>query len=105
MAHVGALPQINRHITTHDANGKAIFSNDIPEVNPMKPNPDGIAFALSYTTKGFPVDLTNDTDIKAYRGYLENVPGLVISGGTVLRHVDIPPKMECAMHRTVSLDY
>ncbi|OCL05270.1 cupin domain-containing protein [Glonium stellatum] len=105
MAHVGALPQIHRYITTHDANGKAIFSTNIPEVNPMKAHSDGIAFALSYTTKGFPVDLTDDGDINVYKGYLEDAPGLVVSGGTVLRHVDIPPNTKCAMHRTVSLDY
>ncbi|OCK80380.1 cupin domain-containing protein [Lepidopterella palustris CBS 459.81] len=95
-----------RYITTHDTNnGKAVFSADIPEVNPMKPNADGIAFALSYTTKGFPVDINKDADIRVYEGFLENAPGLVVSGGTVLRHVDIPPNTACAMHRTVSLDY
>lgn len=105
MAHVGALPQIHRYITTHDANGKAIFSKAVPEENPMVPHDDGIAFALSYTTKGLPVDMGADTDLHVYKGYMEKAPGLVISGGTVLRHVDIPPKMECTMHRTVSLDF
>jgi quercetin dioxygenase-like cupin family protein len=105
MAHVGALPQIHRYITTHDSNGKAIFSNALPEVNPMVPNSDGIAFALSYTTKGFPVDINDDSDIKVYEGFLKEAPGLVVSGGTVLRHVDIPPSTACTMHRTVSLDY
>lgn len=71
----------------------------------MKPNDDGIAFALSYTTKGFPVSMDNDEDFGVYDKYLNNAPGLVVSGGTVLRHVDIPPNTECAMHRTVSLDY
>ncbi|KAF2205537.1 hypothetical protein GQ43DRAFT_436880 [Delitschia confertaspora ATCC 74209] len=105
MAHVGALPQIHRYITTHDSNGKAIFSNVVPEENPMVPNDDGIAFALSYTTKGFPVDMNNDEDLKVYEKYLHTPPGLVVSNGTVLRHVDIPPNTACTMHRTVSLDY
>lgn len=71
----------------------------------MKANDDGIAFALSYTTKGFPVDMTDDQDLEVYGNYLNSPPGLVVSGGTVLRHVDIPPKTKCTMHRTVSLDY
>ena len=71
----------------------------------MKPNDDSIAFALSFTTKGFPVDMNGDKDLDVYGHYLKDAPGLVVSGGTVLRHVDIPPKTECTMHRTVSLDY
>ena len=53
----------------------------------MKPNDDGIAFALSFTTKGFPVDMNEDKDLDVYGQYLNNAPGLVVSGGTVLRSV------------------
>jgi quercetin dioxygenase-like cupin family protein len=105
MAHVGALPKIHRYITTHDKDGKAIFSDRFNEESEMKPNDDGIAFALSYTTKGMPVSMNGDEDLDVYGRYLNNAPGLVLSGGTVLRHVDIPPNTKCAMHRTVSLDY
>lgn len=59
----------------------------------------------SYLTKGFPVDLANDADIKTYEPFLTSPPGLTTSGGSVLRHVDFPPEMSCAMHRTVSIDY
>jgi quercetin dioxygenase-like cupin family protein len=105
MAHTGALPKIHRYITTHNDKGQAIFSNAFDEESKMQPNDDGIAFALSYTTKGFPVDMTNDADMDVYRQNLSSPPGLVVSGGTVLRHVDIPPNTACTMHRTVSLDY
>ncbi|KAF2025844.1 hypothetical protein EK21DRAFT_116385 [Setomelanomma holmii] len=104
MAHIGELPKINRYITTHDANGKAIFSNAFGEESEMKPNDDGIAFALSFTTKGFPVNMEQDKDLDVYEEYLKTPPGLVVAG-TVLRHVDIPPSTACTMHRTVSLDY
>jgi hypothetical protein len=90
MAHIGALPKIHRYVTAHDDKGKAVFSSKFPEESEMKPNDDGIAFALSYTTKGFPVSMDNDKD----------APGLVVSGGTVLRHVDIPPATACAMYVT-----
>ncbi|EOA91882.1 hypothetical protein ACJQWK_03069 [Exserohilum turcicum] len=105
MAHVGALPKINRYVTTHNEQGKAIFSHAFSDESEMKPNDDGIAFALSYTTKGFPVDMSDDKDLEVYDRYLKEAPGLVVSGGTVLRHVDIPPATVCTMHRTVSLDY
>ncbi|OAL52415.1 hypothetical protein IQ07DRAFT_370623 [Pyrenochaeta sp. DS3sAY3a] len=105
MAHVGALPKIHRYITAHNDEGKAIFSNAFDEESRMKANDDGIAFALSWTTKGFPVNLNDDEDLDVYGDYLKSAPGLVVSGGTVLRHVDIPPETACTMHRTVSLDY
>ncbi|KNG45905.1 cupin domain containing protein [Stemphylium lycopersici] len=105
MAHIGALPKIHRYITTHNDEGKAIFSKAFGEESKMKANADGIAFALSYTTKGFPVDMNDDKDLDVYGDYLKDAPGLVVSGGTVLRHVDIPPITKCTMHRTVSLDY
>lgn len=106
MAHVGALPKINRYITTHDSStGKAVFHTGLKDESKMDALPDNMAFALSYTTEGFPVDLNNDVDIKVYETYLEKPPGLTVSGGTVLRHVDFPPKNTPVMHRTVSLDY
>jgi quercetin dioxygenase-like cupin family protein len=105
MAHVGALPKVHRYITTHNKEGQAVFSNRFDEESTMKPNDDGIAFALSYTTEGFPVDMDADKDLEVYGKYLNNPPGLVARRGTVLRHVDIPPSTACTMHRTVSLDY
>jgi len=105
MAHEGKLPPIHRYITTHRLDGKAIFSTELSENSIMKPLPDNMGFALSYTTQTFPVDMSSDQDIAQYSKYLDNAPGLVLSSGTVLRHVDFPPGMTCAMHRTVSLDY
>jgi quercetin dioxygenase-like cupin family protein len=74
-------------------------------MNAMVPNPDGIAFALSYTTKGFPINIDGEADIRNYQNFLASPPGLTVSNGSVLRHVDIPPGVACKMHRTVSLDY
>lgn len=105
MAHIGALPKIHRYITGHNNEGKAIFDSTFGEESKMKANDDGLAFALSYSTKGFPVDMGQDKDLDVYGQYLKDAPGLVIAGGTVLRHVDIPPQTACTMHRTVSLDY
>src|SRR6266480_6960263 len=100
MTHEGKLPPIHRYITTHRPDGKAIFSTELSENSIMKPLPDNMAFALSYTTQTFPVDMSSDKDVGQYSKYLDNAPGLVLSSGTVLRHVDFPPGMTCAMHRT-----
>jgi hypothetical protein len=105
MAHVGALPKVNRYITTHDSSGKAVFSTAVADESKMEALPDNMAFALSYTTQGFPVDLNGDQDIKVYESFLDKPPGLTVSGGTVLRHVDFPPTNTPVMHRTVSLDF
>jgi len=105
MAHVGKLPPIQRFITTHRADGKAVFSSALPAESTTKALPDNMGFALSYTTQTFPVAMAADADIGLYAAHLEHAPGLSLSRGTVLRHVDFQPGATCAMHRTVSLDY
>lgn len=101
------LPKVNRFVTTHDpSTKKAIFSDAVPVQQKFNLLPGGdAAFGLGYITKGFPVDLNNDADIQVYKPYLDNAPGLVVSGGTVLRYVDMKPGLISPMHRTVSLDY
>ncbi|KAK2785078.1 hypothetical protein FQN53_007971 [Emmonsiellopsis sp. PD_33] len=101
-----SLSAPKRFITTHDDTGKAIFSPAIPETCQTTSIPGGEAvFALGYATRGSPVALDNDTDLRIYQGYLGNAPGLTISDGTVLRYVDMGPGHVSPMHRTVSLDY
>lgn len=96
---------LNRYITTHDNNGKAIFSNTLPEEMPVQPIADGADFSLAYTTSAFPARLNNDSDIAEYNTYLTSPPGITISTGTVCRIVDMQPGSLSPMHRTVSLDY
>ena len=48
MAHEGKLRKINRLITTHNAEGKAIFSDALLEESKMEPLPDNMGFALRY---------------------------------------------------------
>jgi quercetin dioxygenase-like cupin family protein len=99
------LPSINRFITTHDpSTKKAVFSDAVSEEAKIDHIP-GADFRLGYVTKGFPVDLNEDADLLVYKPYLESPPGLVASGGTVLRFVDVAPGHLSPMHRTVSLDY
>lgn len=99
------LPAINRFITDHNDKAEAVFSNKVPEELQWEELPDGARFCLGYTTDNFPVKVNDGTDIANYEKYLENKPGIMIPGGTVLRLVDMRPGVTSPMHRTVSLDY
>jgi quercetin dioxygenase-like cupin family protein len=99
------LSSINRFITDHDTNGVATFSSRVQEKLEWQGIGDIAKFALGYTTKSFPVQLSEEVDIESYEGFLQNKPGITIPGGTVLRIVDMAPSATSPMHRTVSLDY
>ncbi len=105
MAHKSPLGPVNRFITTHNSEGKAVFSKALPEESERKAVDGEAVFALAYCSESFPADLNNDKDIENYQKYLTQPPGLVINDGTVLRAVDIGPGKTSPMHRTVSLDY
>lgn len=125
MAHVGALPGLQRIVTTHNSEGKAIIDKSIDTDAPFDGTPQGgkAAFMLGYTTTQFPPNLNDDTDTKIYKDFLQKPPGLVSGNGTVLRvvvgsspyktkiddkltcHEDCAPGTISPMHRTVSLDY
>ncbi|KAF5597753.1 cupin domain protein [Fusarium subglutinans] len=99
------LRTIKRFVTTHTPEGITTFSDALPEDAPFQTLPDNVDFALCYATDRFPVNLNDDADIKTYRHYTENLPGITLPTGTVLRVVDIPPGAISPMHRTISLDY
>ncbi|KAH8887263.1 cupin domain protein [Thozetella sp. PMI_491] len=96
----------SRYITTHDASGKACFSDAIPELAPVRRVMGGdMEFSLMYTTQAFPVVMTENNDIATYKGHLINAPKIAIPGGTVCRTVDFPPGYISPMHRTPSCDF
>ena len=101
------LRQPKRYITGHDSNAKTTFSSEVDAPLPWQevPGTSGDRFSLAYATDHYPAQLTADNDVKVYQTFLENKPGIVIRGGTVLRMVDIAPGNTSPMHRTISLDY
>ena len=99
------LPQIKRYITDHNAKGLATFSARAEDNLEWQDIGNMAKFALGYTTKAFPVQLSDEADISSYECFLQNKPGITIPGGTVLRIVDMAPETTSPMHRTVSLDY
>ena len=104
MAAKNSLPSISRYITTHSASGKSRFDETIPPKALWRHVPEA-SFFLAYTTKSFPVTIGDDADLDDYTNAFASPPKVTVSGGTVLRVMDIGPGVSSPMHRTVSLDY
>src|SRR5688572_13656956 len=92
------LPSVQRVVTGHDANGRAVFRAE--DVTPTKMIPSGDAsFLLVWTTATVPADNNDETDGR------HREAGLTLEGGSVIRVVDMLPGKESLMHRTNSIDY
>lgn len=102
---ISPLRPVTRHITGHNAAGKAIVQSSTP--GDWKSYEESqMAFNVVYTTSQFPADLNHDADIAAHDKLQESGKlGLVNPKGTVCRIVDFAPNNPCVVHRTQSLDY
>ncbi|KAF4455203.1 cupin domain containing [Fusarium albosuccineum] len=105
-----SLPDINRHITTHNNQGAAVYSKDLQlcdfwTIHTAEGH--SADFELGYITEDFPIPLGKDQDLSTFKKAYANKmgSGLVKHGGSILRYCDIPPGSRSPMHRTVSLDY
>ncbi|MPT49022.1 MAG: cupin domain-containing protein [Sphingobium sp.] len=92
------LPPVQRVVTGHDENGRAIFKSEDVTATEMIPSGDA-AFLLVWTTATVPADNNDETD-----GRLRDA-GLTLNRGSVIRIVDMLPGKESPMHRTNSIDY
>ncbi len=92
------LPPVQRVITGHDAQGRAVFKSE--DVSPTKLIPSGdAAFLLIWTTDTVPADNNDETDGR------DRDAGTTLNQGSVIRIVDMLPGKESPMHRTNSIDY
>jgi quercetin dioxygenase-like cupin family protein len=92
------LPPIQRVVTGHDANGRAVFKSE--DFTPARMIPSGdAAFLLLWTTATVPADNSDEIDGR------ERDAGLTLNNGSVFRIVDMLPGKESPMHRTNSIDY
>lgn len=92
------LPPVQRVITGHDAQGRAVFKSE--DVTPTRMIPSGDAsFLLMWTTPTVPADNNDETDGR------HREAGLTLNGGSVIRIVDMLPGKQSPMHRTNSIDY
>ena len=94
-----------RYITNHDSNGETGFSKAVGDPLKWQQLANKDRFSLAYATEEIPVNLSDDKDIEIYQKNLNELPGITIPGGTVLRMVNIAPGNTSPMHRTVSCDY
>lgn len=92
------LPPVQRVVTGHDENGRAMFKSE--DVSPTLMIPSGdAAFLLVWTTATVPADNNDETDGRTRDA------GLTLNQGSVIRIVDMLPGRESPMHRTNSIDY
>ncbi len=92
------LPPIQRVVTGHDENGRAVFKSDEEFATNRIASGDA-DFALIWTTATVPADNNDETD-----GRLRDA-GLTLNQGSVIRIVDMLPGRASPMHRTNSIDY
>ena len=114
---VQGLPTFSRHITTHNADGIAVFETTDPANSPSSSSSGARSlpaepswsnfptsgFGLGYATDDMPPDFNGDADLATFNKYQQQHPGIVIKGGSVFRVVDMAPGAASPMHRTVSI--
>ncbi|KHS41680.1 MULTISPECIES: cupin domain-containing protein [Novosphingobium] len=92
------LPPVQRVVTGHDSDGRAIFKSE--DVTPLELIPTGDAAMLTiWSTATVPADNNDETDGR------DRETGLTLNGGSVIRICDMLPHQESPMHRTNSIDY
>ncbi|KAM0564435.1 hypothetical protein ACHAPJ_000648 [Fusarium lateritium] len=98
-----SLPPVMRYITTHDAEGNAIWDDTVP-VQVQEQRNGGFATHVSYVNEDTTNTLTGDHDLKAYREHPFE-KDMAPESGSALRVVDFFPGYPAVMHRTASVDY
>jgi quercetin dioxygenase-like cupin family protein len=92
------LPLVQRVVTGHDENGRAVFRSE--DFSPTRMIPSGDAsFLTIWATETVPADNNDERDGR-------DLPtGLTLERGSVIRITDMLPGKESPMHRTNSIDY
>ena len=93
------------YITTHDSNGKAIFSSSSQSNRTKLDAPIG-TMEMLYTTHSTPTNVASDSDIDQYSKDARDGLGhrLCPEGGTAAAILNITPNSESPFHRTMTLD-
>ena len=92
-------------ITTHDANGKAIFSSKLPEQQHSFPIPLG-NMTMLYTSHSFPPNVNSDQDMDQYAIDREKGigPGVACPpGGTGVSIISMAPGLKTPLRRLPAL--
>lgn len=100
--------RMSHYITTHNSDGKAVFSDKIPTTPHTMPIPIGTIQMLS-STHSFPMNLSTEQDIERYEDDRNNkfFPGIrrtCPDTGTAACIITMNPGAVSGMHRTSTLD-
>jgi quercetin dioxygenase-like cupin family protein len=82
----------------HDASGRAVVKIDEVAKNLVSSRP-GATACVVWTTEGFPVDNTGESDAGLRK------TGTTLDNGTVFRILELAPGVSPRNHRTDSIDY
>lgn len=96
----------NRYVSTHAADGKAVFSTTLSETLTTY-NIPGMAYHEAYTTLDAPINLNDETDIKMVKTLEPEEKNISFPspGQTILRYCDWPPEGTSPLHRHETMDY
>lgn len=99
---------MSHYITSHGADGKAIFSKKLPTGQHEMEIPNGTV-KLLWSSHDFPMDLSTEADIEQYGldRTKRTFPGarrICPENGTATVIIDLKPGTVSPMHRTMTLD-
>lgn len=100
------LSQPNRYVTTHNAEGKAVFCQTLGEALTTYEVP-GMLYYEAYKTFEAPVNLTDEADIKEVQSHAaeDGTISFPKPGATILRYCDWPPGGSSPLHRHETMDF
>ncbi|KAH7162917.1 hypothetical protein B0J13DRAFT_24099 [Dactylonectria estremocensis] len=98
-----ALPPVQRHITTHDADGKAVWDTSLP-VQVDGHRSGGFTLHQPWANTDDAPDHNGDRDLQSYHENLVQTD-IAPESGSVVRVIDFWPGTPGIMHRTASVDY
>ncbi len=100
------LGRPKRYITTHNAEGKAIFSEAFDETLTAHEIP-GMVYYEAYKTFEAPVNMTDEADLKAIeaRRAEEATISFPTPGAITLRYCDWAPGGSAPLHRHETMDF
>ncbi|KAK5996474.1 Cupin-domain-containing oxidoreductase virC [Cladobotryum mycophilum] len=96
------LRHARRVISGHNKEGKGVFVvDDDGDHHRIICGGEAVGNII-YSTKGMPVDMNDDKDLKFAR---DNEPSITVQNGSVCRLIDFVPGMVTPLHRAKSIDY
>ncbi len=95
-----------RYITTHNAEGKAVFSTTFSETLTTYEIP-GMLYYEAYKTFEAPIKLADESDLKGMQAHAGEDSTITFPqpGATILRYCDWPPGGSAPLHRHETMDF